>query len=142
MALSFDEPSDTSEKECDRCGAGYTLVKSLIRDADGPHAVAFSALHHHDGQHEAWIDAILGSFDDDCSDHVTFGCRVGPVDGSAEPAATAVEAAVPYGDSPLWGRRLRREEALAHDRLDDYWQVVDFLLEHEPTVRAHVHHRG
>lgn len=141
MPLTFDEPSDVATKECDGCGAGYTLVKSLINDENGPHAVAFSALHHHDGEHEAWIDAILGTFHDD-SDHVTFGCRVGPVDGSPEPAATAVQAAVPYGDQPIWGRKLSREEALAHSRIDDYWGVVDFLLEQEPVIRAHVYHRG
>ena len=138
MALTFDEASDVTENECDQCGATFTLVKSLINDAGGAHAVAFSALHHHDGQHEAWIDAILGTFDKDCSDHMTFGCRVGPIDGSPEPAATAVQAATPYGDRPIWGHKLSRDEALEHERVGEYWQVVDFLLEHEPVIRAHV----
>lgn len=141
MALTFDEPSDVTEKECDQCGAGYILVKSLINDEGGAHAVAFSALHHHDGQHEAWIDAILGSFGDDFDDHVTFGCRVGPVDNSPEPAATAVQAAAPYSDRPIWGRKLSRDQALQHDRINDFWHVVDFLLEHEPTVHTHVYAR-
>ena len=139
MDLSLAEPSDVTAKECDRCGAGYTLVKSFVSDADGPYAVAFSALHHHDGEHEAWIDAILGSFRDDYADHETFGCRVGPVDGSPDPAATAVPAATVYGDSPLWGHKLDRDEALRNDRVDDFWRGVDVLLEHEPTVRAHVY---
>lgn len=139
MALTFDEPSDVTDKECDHCGAGYILVKSLINDEDGAHAVTFSALHHHDGRHEAWIDAILGSFGPDFTDHVTFGCRVGPVENSPGPAATAAQAAVPYSDRPIWGRKLSRDEALQHHRIDDFWRVVDFLLEHEPTINAHVH---
>ena len=143
MALTFDEPSDVTENECDRCGATFTLVKSLVNDEGGvPHAVTFSALHHHDGQHEAWIDAILGTFDEDDSDHVTFGCRVGPIDGSPEPAATAVQAASPYSDQPIWGHKLSREEALRHERIEDFWQVVDFLLEHESVIRAHVYRRA
>ena len=50
----------------------------------------FAACHVHEGEREAWVDVILGSLrSDDASDHVTFGARVGPVAGQADPAATA-----------------------------------------------------
>jgi hypothetical protein len=74
-----------------------------------------TACHNHDGVHEAWIEIALGTFEEaGYQDHVSFGCRVGPVEGSSDPAATAVDAAIPYGDSDFWGRKLARDEALAH----------------------------
>ena len=83
----------------------------------------------------------MGGFEEGAADRVTFGCRVGPVQGRPGPAATAVAAAQPYDDAPLWGRKLSREEALAHPRIGDFWRVVDFVLERQPVVKAHVYGR-
>ncbi|MGH3163178.1 MAG: hypothetical protein ACRDPF_24970 [Streptosporangiaceae bacterium] len=100
----------------------------------------FAACHVHDGEREAWIDVILGTFSsEDASDHVTFGARVGPVAGQADPAATAVPAAAAYSQSPLWGIKLSRDEALAHPRIDEVWEIVDYVLLTHPVVHAHVY---
>jgi hypothetical protein len=65
----------------------YLLVKSFILDSAGPYAIVFTALHHHI-HHEAWMDVIFGSFEAEPSDDwITFGCRVGSVEGSDEPGA-------------------------------------------------------
>ncbi|MGY2873579.1 hypothetical protein ACVW00_000769 [Marmoricola sp. URHA0025 HA25] len=139
MTLWLDGESTIDRSTCDDCGAEYLLVKSFVLDADGPCAIAMTALHHHGG-FEAWMDVILGSFEGDGQDErVTFGCRVGPVEGSREPAASLVQAAVPYGDTPTFGHKLSRDEALGHRRLPDFWHVVDFLLENEPAIDHHVH---
>ncbi|AXH89032.1 hypothetical protein AB0N38_32670 [Micromonospora aurantiaca] len=89
--------------------------------------------------HEVWIDAILGSWGrDDFDDHVTFGCRVGPVAGSPGPAATLVNGGEVAGDSPIFGRKLSREEGLTHPRLAEFWQMVDLILERDALVRRHL----
>jgi hypothetical protein len=137
--LSFDSERAAELKSCTACGRGYTLIKSFILDDNDAHAVLFAALHDH-GEREAWIDVILGSVgSEDFSDHVTFGCRVGPVGGQAEPAATAVAAAAHYGDTPLFGRKLTRDEALAHPLLSNFWRVVDFALINDPDIHFHVY---
>jgi hypothetical protein len=43
---------------------------------------------------------------------------------SDEPAATLVEAAEPYGSSPIWGQKLTREGALVHPRLQAFWEIA------------------
>lgn len=138
--LRLDGESTADPSTCLDCGADYLLIKSFVLDGSGPYAIAFSALHWH-GEPEAWIDVIFGAFEGDVEDddRTTFGCRVGRVEGSDEPAATAVQAAVPYSNGPVFGHKLSRDEALAHDRVADFWRVVDFLLEHEPAVEHHVH---
>ncbi len=140
MPLAFDEPPTIQERDCAGCGRHYPLIKGFIaRDGDAA-AITFSALHTHDGAREAWIDAILGTFGDDkASDHVTFGCRVGLVANSDEPAATLTPAAQPYGSAPIWGQKLSREDALGHPRLPEFWEVVDFVLVADSVVHHHVY---
>ena len=139
MTLTFDGDSEVREDACESCGKQYLLVTSFIARDGAAYAAAKTALHHHDGQ-EAWIDLVLGSWHEGADDHLTFGCRVGPVVGSPDPAATAVDAAQPYGESPFWGQKLSRAEALGHPRLDEFWQAVDFVLVSEPTINHHVYH--
>lgn len=142
MTLFLDGESAVQASACADCGAEYLAVKSFILDEFGPYAIAMTSLHHHDG-FEAWMDVILGSFDEaegaEPSDRVTFGCRVGNVEGSADPAATAIHAGTTYADSATFGRKLNRDEALAHPRVADFWAVVDFLLEAEPAINHHVY---
>jgi hypothetical protein len=137
--LSAEPDRNVKVAECAECGRSYRrLTLFLHRDGDA-HAVCHVALHDHDGR-EAWFDAIFGSWDeDDDSDRVTFGCRVGTVVGQTEPAATLVQAAIPFGDSPVWGRKLSRDEALVHPWLPDFWEAVDFVLLTDPDVRLHVY---
>lgn len=138
--LAFDEAPTIQEQDCSGCGRHYPLVKALVKRDGDAHAVAFCALHTHDDVREAWIDVILGTFGGGATpDNLTFGCRVGPVGGQDEPAATAVDAAEPYGDNPIWGRKLGRQDALAHPRLAEFWQVVDFILVADPVVHHHVY---
>lgn len=140
MTLRLDGESTIERSTCDDCGAEFLLVKSFVLDVEGPHAIALTALHHHE-DFEAWMDVIFGSFQGDASqdDRITFGCRVGPVEGSQEPAATAVQAAIPYQNSPSFGHKLTRDEALTHPRLPEFWRVVDFLLADEPAINHHVY---
>ena len=137
--LSFEPERSVELKSCDACGRGFTLIKGFILDRGDAHAVLFAALHDH-GEREAWIDVILGSFgSEDFSDHITFGCRVGPVQGQPEPAATLVPAAEPYGEASLFGQKLSRDEALAHPWVSEFWRVVDFALFNDADIHVHVY---
>jgi hypothetical protein len=140
VPLAFDEPPTIQEQDCPRCGRHFPLIKAFIARDDAATAVTFTALHTHDAENEAWIDAILGTFGEDrYDDHVTFGCRVGPAANSDEPQATLVQAAQPYGSTPIWGEKLTREQALQHPRLQEFWEVVDFVLVADPVVHHHVY---
>lgn len=140
MPLSFDPETSVTEQTCQDCGTAYVLIKGFIYDDGNAHAIYFAALHHHAAQREARLDVILGSFGDDrAPDHETFGCRVGPVEGQDQPAATLVQAAEPYGNTAIWGRKLDRTAAVVHPRLPDFWAIVDFLLVEHHLINAHVY---
>ena len=105
-----------------------------------PHRALSPRARHDHGSPEAWVDVILGTFDaQDFTDHVSFGCRVGPVAGQAETAASLVAAATPYGPSPMFGQKLSRDSALVHPWLPAFWNIVDFLLIEDPDVHRHVY---
>ncbi|MEU7924385.1 hypothetical protein [Micromonospora sp. NPDC049107] len=141
MNLVIDESSrQVREFVCQCCDTQADRTWANIYEGDTAFAVYFASCYHHDGVHEAWIDAILGTWGQDrVDDHITFGCRVGPVVGSPAPAATLVNGGEVGGDSPIFGRKLSREEGLSHPRIAEFWQVVDVILERDDLVRRHVY---
>jgi hypothetical protein len=136
--LTTDPERSVKQITCALCRRDHDQVTLLIhRDGDA-HAVCFVALHD---AHEAWFDVILGDFGtDDDPDRVTFGCRVGSIDGQDEPAASLAQAGAAHEDRPLFGRKLSRDDALAHPRLNDFWEVVDYVLTSDPLVNHHLYH--
>jgi hypothetical protein len=140
--LTFDGEPGRQDEVCAQCGRSYRLIKTFIRRDGDAYAIAYTALHRHSAVPEAWIDVILGTFGENTTDdHITFGCRVGPIEGQTEPAASLVTGAIPYGDQAIWGQKLTCEQALAHPRLHDYWDVVDYLLLNDPEIHAHVYRK-
>ena len=136
-------PNENAEdRVCRDRGSTSRLLRLFVhRDGDA-HAICYVALHRHAGNAEASFDCILGSWDEDDPDRITFGCRVGQVVGQTEPAASLVSGAIPYSERTIWGKKLTREEALVHPRLQEYWEVVDYLLVNDREIHSHVHTRG
>jgi hypothetical protein len=142
MALTANlDQREIRNYTCDCCRAPVERVWNYVYRDDVPHAVYFAnSYHHRDQPHETWIDVILGTWGEGAvDDHVTFGCRVGPVVDSPAPAATLVQACLDGSSGRLHGAVLSREEGLAHPRLPEFWEVVDFVLANDPTVHQHVY---
>jgi hypothetical protein len=137
--LEIEPGAKVVEGSCDHCGQPMTRVTAFVfRDTDA-YAVYYASCYHHDG-HEVWMDAVFSpTWDDGADDHFTFGCRFGSVAGQAEPAATLVSAAAAWGESRVFGHKLSREEALGHPMIDEFWELVDHILTHDPVVSAHLY---
>jgi hypothetical protein len=136
-SLTFEERHVTQEI-CEHCGTPSTRIKGFVlRDGDA-YAIYVASCYHHDG-HEVWIDVVFSlTWLDDADDRYTFGCRVGAVEGQDEPAATMVDAAAVYDDTPTFGRKLTRDEGLAHPRCDEFWALIDHLLVSDPQIAVHM----
>lgn len=138
--LEIDPDRQVRTRKCDCCGGERESVTGFVSRDGKPYAVYFAACYPHTA--EAWIDVILGAEWDDKypADHVTFGCRVGPVEGSPQPGCTVVQAASAFDNpSAIFGDCLDRERALVHPWLDDFWAVVFHILEEDPTVHTHLY---
>ncbi len=110
-------------------------MTGFINDEGGAYAVYFAACHGHP-EHEAQIDVVLGSWgvEPPVDDHLTFSCHLRSDSAMAADAALATTS-----DDPMLGERLSRAEALAHPRLPEFWAVVDFLAESDPTIHSTVY---
>ncbi len=139
--LSVDEERNVSETVCEHCGEPRVSVSgSLLRDG-GLLAFYFASCYHHDG-HEVWIDIVHSSdWDAEDQQRMTFGCRVGPVSNSPTFASTMVDAAAAWGDVPFFGRKLSRDQAMAHPWREEFWSHSDFILVNDPDVAAHMGYR-
>ena len=134
--LTLDEDRQITTATCSCCGRERTTVTGFVYRDEDAHAIYYASCYPHDG--EAWISVILGTWGEDIDthdDHVTFGCRVPPKSGGC----MLVPAASAYNDSPMFGQKLNREEALAHPWLSDFWAVVDHVLVNDPLVHRHVY---
>ncbi|PXX60866.1 hypothetical protein DFR70_10957 [Nocardia tenerifensis] len=140
LAMNPDE-RQTSRFECACCGEPVERTWNFVHADGSAYAVYFANCYHHTGQaHETWIDVILGTWDNETNDdHVTFGCRVGPVQGSPHPAATLVQACQDGTGSRIHGVLLSRDDGLAHPLLPAFWDVVDLILANDPTVNHHLY---
>jgi hypothetical protein len=91
--------------------------------------------------HEAWIDVILGPWErPDYPNQVTFGCRIGHIQGQEAPAASLVDGGAMRSDHPMFGSKLDRSAALGHPWLSEFWSVVDWLIVNDQTLHEHVYH--
>ncbi|WP_052442896.1 hypothetical protein [Streptacidiphilus neutrinimicus] len=135
MGYTFTGERQVRAFECGCCRTQADRTWAYL-DRDGePCAVFFASCYHHQGSPEIYFDVILGTWGtDDQSDHVTFGARYGAVQGQREPACSLVTGGAVAPDSAIYGTKLDREGALAHPRLAEFWQIVDFLIEHDPVV--------
>ncbi|MEV0900525.1 hypothetical protein [Actinoplanes sp. NPDC049802] len=141
MNLVIDEESRKGGQfVCQCCESTADRTWAFVHDDNDAVAVYFASCYHHDGIHEAWIDAILGTWGEGrTDDHITFGCRVGPVQGSPAPAATLVDGGSAAPDDPMFGQKLSRVDGLAHPRIAEFWKIVDTILEKDDLVRRHLY---
>jgi hypothetical protein len=134
VAFSFDGPPEARDQVCPSCGRAYQWVTGLVlRDGDA-FAVYYAQCHGHGDGSEAWLDIVVGSWEEPAySDHATFSSCV------TEAGAGAVDGPVASkGEAPFSGALLTRDEALDHPRLADVWEVVDFIVTADPVVGAYV----
>ncbi|WP_051830416.1 MULTISPECIES: hypothetical protein [Streptomyces] len=143
MLLTFGPDRQTRTFTCECCEAPIERSWNMVHADGAPYALYYANCYHHrDRDHDAWIDVVFGTWGQGAeamTDHVSFGCRVGPVLGQTEPAATLVDAGTIYPDGPLFGRKLDRAAGLVHPQLRDFWAVVDYVLANDPLVNRHLY---
>ncbi len=109
LAMDLAERQER-EFTCQCCDSTIQRMWNKVRRDNAVLAVYYASCYHHKDQpHEAWIDVILGTWGTGATDdHITFGCRVGPVVNSPDPAATLVQACLDGSSGPIHGIRRSR----------------------------------
>ncbi len=137
--LEIEADPTVTHHACDHCEQAFQRVTGYVYRGGDAHAVYFASCYHH-GCHEVFIDVVFSpTWEDGADDHVTFGCRVGPIEGQDHPGASLMTGAEAFADGPLFGRKLSREQALSHPLLPDFWSLVDHVLVNDEVVRDHIY---
>jgi len=140
LALDLSDRG-TSLDECACCHRPYQRVWAFVHRDDHLVAVYYATNYHHIGKGpESYIDVILGTWGKDTvADHVTFGCRVGPVGDNPEPDANYWAPCVGNTPGRMHGQLLSVEQAKRHRRLAEFWNVIDVVLSKDPSVYGHLY---
>ncbi|HEU4320011.1 MAG TPA: hypothetical protein VFS66_08010 [Acidimicrobiia bacterium] len=137
--LSFDGDSRQTTRHCPDCGQSHESVTGFVLKEDSAYAVYYVDWYPH--SNEAYVDAILGSWDGPgYDDNVTFGCRLGEVEGYAGPQASLVTGGAQRGDKPIMGTKLERDDALRHPLVAEFWELVDWLIVNDSLLHERVYH--
>jgi hypothetical protein len=138
VVLATDEQREVRRQECQTCGREYEQVTAFVyRDGDA-YSIYHAQCHSHGDNTEVWLDIVVGSWaEPDFPDHASFSCRVGEAGAGVVDALAVVE-----GRAPHFGQKLSRAEALAHERLPDVWELVDWIVVTDPTVSRYMHAAG
>lgn len=141
MELSFDTGSKTKRETCPDCKSRYVSLTRYVLDRGEAFAACFIELHRHE-EPEVYITATLGSWrDDDSKDHVTFACRYGSVEDEDDFACTLIDVPGMF-TNPYAGRRLTRRAGLEHEKITEFWHVVDFILESDMAIHDFLFHQA
>ncbi|GLZ32003.1 hypothetical protein Lesp02_41910 [Lentzea sp. NBRC 105346] len=144
MPLSMDLSERQSRLyDCACCGRPFERVWACVERDDRLVGVYYANNYHHRGKGpETYIDVILGTWGKDTvADHVTFGCRVGPVGGSSEPDANYWQPCLDGSATAMHGHLLSVEEAKKHPWLAEFWNVIELVLAKDPAVNWHLYGR-
>jgi hypothetical protein len=141
IELSLESGGVTRRKKCPNCKSRYLHMQRYVLNSGDAHAIVFIQAHRRTTDPELFITAILGDWSTPDSDagRVTFSCRFGSVEGHAVPACTLIDVPDSF-DSPITGKRLSREEGLKDPRINEFWSLVDFLLESDKDIHDFLHH--
>jgi len=139
VTFAFDGDPSVSRRQCPACGNQHESGTGFVLKNDTAYAVYYVDWYPHTD--EAYVDVVLGPWlEPEYPDQVTFGCRLGHVDGQDGPAASLVTAGGTRPDHPMFGRKLNRDGALAHPRLSRFWRVIDWLIVNDPTLHENIYH--
>lgn len=143
LALDSEFDSRITKEVCADCGSLTTRITRLVQGDGITHAAYFATLHPcadpSTGWPEMWIDAVFSSsWDEGTADRVTFGCRVGFVEGEGYPVCTLVDAGTEHPDTAAFGHKLSASEADTHPDLPEFRRLVEFALLADDVLRVHM----
>lgn len=137
MTVRIEFVAGPDREKCPDCGGDRVSHAGEVTGPDGLVA-RFGAWEYAHGEGpEIFLDVtfgtrgLLGFVPSE-----TFGTRFGAADGHDAPVCTLVTGAATAPRLARRGRRLTRDEALAHPRLDEFWHVVDQVIEAIPHRHA------
>jgi hypothetical protein len=136
MRPTYDiELSDPSTFRCDCCGGLTVRLARFVNHDQSAFAVYFASYSTNHEDNELHMLVSLGKWGEGTTpaDRVAFLCRVRPMDGSYG-ASLGDAARSAWSDAEIVGKKLSREEALAHPLKATAFEILDEAFVRDPSL--------
>lgn len=136
-AVTFERDPSPRYSHCARCDAGDAFSSGTVLVDGRRHALYSLSWHIALGEGELLL--TLGSFHHPVyADQATFGGAI-RITNTSEVECELVDADEWIADVRMaaFGRALTRDEARAHDRVQDFWYYVHWLVANDPVLLEH-----
>jgi hypothetical protein len=131
------EPADEDKAtRCACCGTRSRTVHGFIYRDDDAHAVYYAGWS--DGHPECGVSIAIavGQWGEGSSsaDRTSIGIKAKPTPSSVDFTVLDPNES-PWGDTPLFGKMLEREHALAHPKLKEVLQIIEHVVSNDARIR-------
>jgi hypothetical protein len=136
LTFEFEEPEIT---RCECCGGEHsTLIRYIYQDGDA-YAVYYARFSEAHRDHPVHGLVALEDWSEEAGpwDRVAFAIELWS-DEDAYRVSVVDSAKSPWNHVTALGRILDREEALAHERLQEVFHISDHLTEDDGALRAYL----
>ena len=144
MSFTFSGERHVRQFPCQCCDSTVDRTWAQLSNDGVDRAVFYASCYHHAVGGEVYFDIVIGTWGTgDFTDHVTFGCRWGAIEGHDQPMCSLTTGGGVLGDNPLFGTKLDHDAALASPLLPEFWEMIDYLLLNDPVVAPFINsHRA
>jgi len=136
MSLTFGGDRQIEEFPCKRCDSTVERTWAHLDEDGAMRALFYASCYHHAAGGEVYFDVVIGTWGTgdhgEHSDHVTFGCRWGAIEGHEQPMCSLTTGGGVFADNPVFGAKPARPAAPAHPLLPEFWAMLDYLLPERP----------
>ena len=136
--FAFEDEPTVETKPCQCCNGTSVQSQAVVRR--GGDVFALYWLVWYPEHNEGWLDAALGPQQLHHPDRVTFGCRIGAIEGQVAPACSLVPGAELRADDPFFGQKLSPEAAREHPWIRDFWALTDWIMINDRVAHDHLYH--
>jgi hypothetical protein len=134
LEVEYDEPLTI---ECACCGAPETRLTRFVKRHGDAYAVYLVRYTENHEAHQAYAMISMGTWwvDSVPPDRVAFALRI--TASADEHQLQVIDAnQLAWHKSEILGRKLDRDQALAHSWLSEVYQLFDYMMDHDAPLHA------
>ena len=134
--LRLETADENNATQCACCGARSRSVHGFVYRDDDAYAVYYAGWSDGHPGRGVSIAIAVGEWSEGSSsaDRTSVGIRAKPTRNSVEFTVLSPNES-PWGDTPLFGKMMERERALAHPKLKEVLHVVEHVVRGDARVR-------
>lgn len=129
----------TATLQCACCEAGMTSICGFARKHGAPYAMYYALLHNRREDNFVRLSISMGSGwkTGEPADRVALCMDVTP---KGDECVLSVQdgSASPQHGFPAFGHWLDRKEARAHPALQEFFELANFIIHHDPALRSYL----